>query len=264
MNIKSFHWIYRKKWIILTGCAVGYSLAYYKCKSNNEEFIKSYELSRDTSRPGYKSYGMNFGFKTDKTVKLMQIEEMLDTGDILLMEHKCEKAFKINEMRYCYTHKLYKSIRRSLSVQDSNWDSAGILLREKDGPRVVFQFFNKIYDLEYDEFLRIPFFQDVGLRTLKTDNLATGFVSREFRAHIYNRFEEKNISMITGVFENGVDIIYNYWIKSGLADSENKDIPTRLEDIDTYKPKALKGNIANYSAPIIIRTKMSKSDSTNY
>ena len=96
MNIKSFHWIYRKKWIILTGCAVGYSLAYYKCKSNNEEFIKSYELSRDTSRPGYKSYGMNFGFKTDKTVKLMQIEEMLDTGDILLMEHKCEKAFKIN------------------------------------------------------------------------------------------------------------------------------------------------------------------------
>ena len=40
-----------------------------KGKSSREEFLKSYENLRDTSRPGYKSYGLNFGFKTDQAVK---------------------------------------------------------------------------------------------------------------------------------------------------------------------------------------------------
>jgi hypothetical protein len=44
------------------------ALIQLKIKRNKEEFKESYENSRDTSRPGNKSFGLNYGFKTDLSV----------------------------------------------------------------------------------------------------------------------------------------------------------------------------------------------------
>ena len=46
----------------------GYSLLSFLASKNYKDFLKSNEDYRDTTRPGNKSYGLNYGFKTDKTV----------------------------------------------------------------------------------------------------------------------------------------------------------------------------------------------------
>jgi hypothetical protein len=38
-------------------------------KKSTQEFHDSYYNNRDTTRPGNKSFGLNYGFKTDTTVK---------------------------------------------------------------------------------------------------------------------------------------------------------------------------------------------------
>lgn len=46
---------------------------YFHLKSliakNKKEFLTTYEKSRDTTRPGNKSFGLNYGYKTDSAVK---------------------------------------------------------------------------------------------------------------------------------------------------------------------------------------------------
>lgn len=53
--------------------ATGY-LAYwagfnYLADQNANSHRLSMEIARDASRPGYKSYGLNYGFKTDSAVR---------------------------------------------------------------------------------------------------------------------------------------------------------------------------------------------------
>jgi hypothetical protein len=69
--LKFYGWMLTKKYALGSGCLislVGYIYLNEQGKENLSEYIKSYEELRDATRPGYKSYGLNFGFKTDKTV----------------------------------------------------------------------------------------------------------------------------------------------------------------------------------------------------
>ena len=89
---------------------------------------------------------------------------------MLLMEHVCWKSFTPLQMARCSLQKLRRQ----------EWDSAGLLLRNSEGPRVLFVYSGSYFDLEYDEFLRLPFFNGVGLRKLKTNDPAAGHVSEDF------------------------------------------------------------------------------------
>jgi len=51
--------------------ALGYlGTTNYLCYLNKQEFEAAAEEMRDVSRPGNKSYGLNYGFKTDSAVKV--------------------------------------------------------------------------------------------------------------------------------------------------------------------------------------------------
>jgi hypothetical protein len=191
---------------------------------------------------------------------------MLDTGDLIFMEHLCHKAFKVSEMRYCYTNKLHKFILSKIGYPKSEWDSSAILLRDSKGPRVLFHFFGTVYDLGYDDFLRIPFIQDVALKKLKTKKLEMGFVSSDFRNFIINKYKNTKNNFLTGKIGNGIEIILEYWIHSGLTNIEKlKENPiTSIEGIDNNLPKVLDHEVSSYSEPIIVRTKVSKNDTKNY
>lgn len=41
----------------------------YLAAQNSNEHKIAMEIARDASRPGYKSYGLNYGFKTDSAVR---------------------------------------------------------------------------------------------------------------------------------------------------------------------------------------------------
>jgi hypothetical protein len=62
----------------------------YLAKHNRDKHSLTILEMRDTSRDSYKSYGLNFGFKTDQA-----IEEMLDSGDLLLVYHDCSQDFSV-------------------------------------------------------------------------------------------------------------------------------------------------------------------------
>lgn len=70
--------------------SIGSALALL-AKRNRETYATDLLEMRDTSRPSYKSYGLNFGFKTDSA-----IEERLDTGDILLLQYDCLQEFSVS------------------------------------------------------------------------------------------------------------------------------------------------------------------------
>jgi hypothetical protein len=47
---------------------VVFAIAQLQIRKNKEDFKASYEIQRDTTRPGNKSFGLNYGFKTDLAV----------------------------------------------------------------------------------------------------------------------------------------------------------------------------------------------------
>jgi hypothetical protein len=231
-----------------------YRYLYKQMIKNKEEFHKCYEENRDTTRPGNKSFGLNYGYKTD-----MAIEEMLDTGDVVFMQRVCYKTFSFLEMSACYGDKLEKSILSSIGIHKSDWDTVGLLFRDKYGPRVLFYFANEIYDLDYGEVLSLPFFQDISARKLKTKDKATGKVGNDFRAHLVNENQEKGL----WVSYQPADIIVKYWKKAGVYKEVDGFKPC-VENIDKANPEVLDKDKAEYSEPIILRTELSKIEVKNY
>ena len=231
-----------------------YQVLNHKLSKNKEEFYQCYEENRDTTRPGNKSFGLNYGFKTD-----MAIEEMLDTGDIILMQSICSKSFSISEMAFCYKAKFLKSVLSSVGINKSDWDTTGLLFRDKHGPRVLFYNSSQIYDLEYGEVLSLPFFQDISARKLRTKDKETGRVGNEFRAQIVN----ENLKVNFWVNQNSAELVLKYWKDAGIY-VEADGFEACVESIDKANPDVLDKDKAQYSEPIILRTELSKIEAKNY
>lgn len=53
--------------VLLTG---GYIYLKSYVANNKKEFYHNYEITRDTTRPGNKSFGLNYGYKTDSAVTI--------------------------------------------------------------------------------------------------------------------------------------------------------------------------------------------------
>lgn len=183
---------------------------------------------------------------------------MLDTGDLLFMQNRCSKCFSIKEMRYCYKQRLKRISGQLIGMTFSEWDSVGVIIREKGGPRVLFYMKNVLYDLEYGETLSLPFFQDIGVRKLRADKPEIGNVGIEFRAKIV----EENIGKRKFRFRPA-EIVIRYWKATGMFNGE-KTNDICIEHFDSARPKWLKLELAKYSEPIIVRTEYSRRDEINY
>lgn len=192
---------------------------------------------------------------------------MLDTGDLLFMELKCHKTFSALEMGYCYYAKLKKKIFMSFGNRLSDWDGTGILIRDKLGARVLFFLCHKLYDVDYDEFLRLPFFADIALRRMKTEDPILGSVGSEYRALVHNQYLEQKTGFLPSIV-NEADLALKYWEKTGLLQKleqgQNRENAKSIEELDYYIPKGVDRKMVSYSEPIILRTWMSKLDSDNY
>lgn len=68
-------WVFQKctslkKWALRLGLigTLSTGIVQFKVKKNKDECVRAWEELRDTSRPGNKSFGLNYGFKTDLSV----------------------------------------------------------------------------------------------------------------------------------------------------------------------------------------------------
>ena len=180
------------------------------------------------------------------------------------MESNCAKCFTPSEITVCYINKAYKYALRTVGSYATEWDSTAVLIRDKAGPRVLFTNYTKFYDLEYDEFLRIPFIEDVVMRKLLSQVDCRDFVGIHFRALIANQLQIMGRKKRELLFENGVLIIKHYWVSSKLTEKKFDELSVRyIYQIDCSDlPDLVEG--VRYSEPMIIRTKYSKQDTKNY
>jgi hypothetical protein len=142
------------------------------------------------------------------------------------------------------------------------------VIRDRTGPRVLFYYYGKYYDLDYDEFLSLPFFDNISLRKLKTESPTQGYVSSDFRNEVKDVLDtiaNSWPSNLESVFRDGVDIVLNYWVKSGVGNVEKMrdSLKQTVRDVDCIHPKLL-GDTARYSPSIIIRTPLSRAETTRY
>ena len=55
--------------LCVTGLAFGWFYFAQLAMVNKKDFLATYDSTRDTTRPGNKSFGLNYGYKTDLAVK---------------------------------------------------------------------------------------------------------------------------------------------------------------------------------------------------
>jgi len=173
------------------------------------------------------------------------------------MESDCSKSFSVSGFVLCYKNKAIKTIYRSLGIYKSDWDSVGVIIRDKTGPRVLFYSDQEINDLEYGEALTIPFFRDIAVRKLRVIDNEVGSVASEFRAKVVNENLEYGIG-----FADPAELILKYWKAANILERRVEDIS--VEKIDSAYPIGLNIQLAAYSEPIIVRTVLSKLDERNY
>lgn len=77
----------------------------YIAHSNQKAYVESEELTRDTTRPGNKSYGLNYGYKADNAV-----EALLDSGDIIFIKQNCLGALNRTDITKCYMNSFMKQL----------------------------------------------------------------------------------------------------------------------------------------------------------
>ncbi|CAG9334935.1 unnamed protein product [Blepharisma stoltei] len=242
---------------LLGSWGIGYGTALYFSKQSINEYEDARDEIRDASRLGNKSYGLNFGYKTDST-----IEDILDTGDLVFMQHVCYKSFSPLLIGKCYLSQKYKSLLTQFGYKQENWDSAGIIVRNREGAKVIFKYFSEVYDIDYDEFLKIPFFSFVSLRKMKTKDPAVGYMKREELSEEVKKENERS-----GIFDvidiNNCAVPWLYWKKTGTLKNDYKDKIT-LQDINTMAPKCLDSEKVKYSGSIIVRSNFSRQETQKY
>ena len=201
--------------------------------------------TRDSSRSGNKSFGLNYGFTTDRA-----IEEMLDTGDLLFVQCNCWALLAEQQIRLCFlrqtARKLKDLVKRGYASKDY-WDAVGLIYRDPDGPVVLsdLQGIRNVYS--YYNFLALPGVQAVQLRKLSTKDPKLGFVDVDFQAKAMKRQSPAWLES-----SDGVDIVRQYLQTTGL---DNGELYSTVEEVET---KALvKPELGKYGPAIVVRTEQS-------
>lgn len=189
---------------------------------------------------------------------------MIDTGDMIFISHNCSKTFSLKEMFHCYKHKLSKSCYELFRPSAQSWDSTALVVRDKFGPRVLSNIFSKVFDYEYNDFLMLPCIEDVAIRRLNADVVIENFDITEFKGLIHKNFGGKRRWLRKNQYSNGVEIVLNFWVKSGLIKKKIEECKARtVEDLQVKVPLDLEGS-AKYSELIIVRTEFSKKEVKKY
>lgn len=183
---------------------------------------------------------------------------MLDTGDLILMQHVCHKSFTPLSMAQCLMTQKYKEAMRSFSFPQEEFDSSGIIIRNREGAKAIFKYYSDFYELDYDEFLKLPFFSNILLRKMKTEDPKLGYVKIDFADNAKNELKNNSLTDF-----KGTEVPVIYWEKSGFMRSEEgKNI--KLGDLAEFKIKYLDAEKVKYLATIVVRTEFSRKESKNY
>ncbi len=237
---------------LLAGAVLGWTIFEQALSFRNIHNAFNTAETRDASRSGYKSFGLNYGFTTDRA-----IEELLDTGDLLLVQCNCWQLLAEKQIRLCFLRKVMQKARVYLGTgykSEEDWDSVALVYRDKEGVTVLSDFQGVKSAYSYDDFLSLPYVQAVKLRKLTTSKPQHGFVEGSFIPKALAR-----TSAAWLISQDGVDIVKMYLRETGLSTCEGFSTVEEME-----REKLVEAEMGKYGVGIIVRTEDSKKETKNY
>ena len=186
-----------------------------------------------------------------------QIEEMVDTGDLLFVECTCAQLYSENQIRKCFFRKAVRATSKFFDkgyTTEQPWDGVALVYRDEEGAQVICDFQGSKGAYSYDAFLALPFVSTIALRKLTTKDPTAGFVDAAFK----KKALEKTKSSWTAMTD-GVDIVKLYLSEAELGSNEEVSTVAEVE-----KAALVAGDKGRYSANIIVRTEDSKRELPNY
>jgi len=239
---------------LLAGAVLGWTLFEQALSFRNIRNGFNTAETRDTSRSGYKSFGLNYGFRTDRA-----IEELLDSGDLLLVQCDCWQLLAEKQIRLCFLRNAVRKARLFLGKgygEDSSWDSVALVYRDQEGVTVLSDFQGIKGAYGYDNFLSLPFVRAVKLRKLTTAKPQQGFVELSFLEKVFQPEPEPAAWLIS---EDGVGIVKKYLRETNLGTGECCGTVEEME-----KGRLIEAEVGKYGPGIIVRTEDSKLETKNY
>jgi len=135
-------------------------LVYFKTWRNKQAYLKlkQDEEIRDTTRPNYEFFGLNWGSGADSMVM-----EMIDSGDLIFAKKDCSQCIEPMQMVNCYIDKVKLG-------SELRYDDVAIAVR--NGPLVNLITGNILTGqgatlCSYADFVSYPFFQTILHRKLE-------------------------------------------------------------------------------------------------
>ncbi len=125
-----------------------------KCYLNRRNYAKEQTSTetKDTTRPEYDYFGLNWGAKAD-----MMIMDELDTGDLLFFNLDCSECLQLGEMVRCYSKKLLNDV-------NTGYEGFGIAVRHGTQVSVIYERNGELHSVWYPEFLSSPFLSELVMR----------------------------------------------------------------------------------------------------
>ena len=125
---------------------LGYGVLQLQAYINKSKYLKAIKEEqelKDSTRPDYEFFGLNWGANSDQGL----LDES-DTGDFIFSLVSCEKLFSVSEMVKCYK----TSISHLGNHREANL--MGVLVRDAEEVYIVFTFMGKLSFLTYSDFIR--------------------------------------------------------------------------------------------------------------
>ena len=191
---------------------------------------------RDTTRPQYDFYGINWGAKAD-----MMVQDMIDTGDVVFVSYACGECVDVKTMAKCYCAKVMPSPVVS-------YDDVGIAVRHREQISIIHEVNGKLTSTWYNEFLASPFYTDIVHRRLLIE------ADDEFKKIFKQRVMLYEIQAKKGdLSDKKSPILLNDFFKT----MNISDYPLDVVDLDDRHPAVFK-SIFSLGKKVVIRSELNK------
>lgn len=225
--------------------ALGYSYLLYLSNQSLQEYKETLNNLKDSSSP--QPYPI----------------DSFNSSDLVYMKHNCTKGFTPGHIAKCLIHHKYKkrveNNNRVETYRQSYYDSVGVVVSYKNSKRVIFFYYDKIFDIPLEEFLALPYFCEISHSKFISEISQLDEITEEFRVKLHHtqKIIDNSWPVRTkGIVRDGVDIVLNLWVILGIAKPEKLFTMLRqtVGDLEQNKHELFSEDYCKFSSPKAVKS----------
>eukprot|EP00359_Climacostomum_virens_P004094 CAMPEP_0204907476 /NCGR_PEP_ID=MMETSP1397-20131031/6621_1 /ASSEMBLY_ACC=CAM_ASM_000891 /TAXON_ID=49980 /ORGANISM="Climacostomum Climacostomum virens, Strain Stock W-24" /LENGTH=176 /DNA_ID=CAMNT_0052076645 /DNA_START=90 /DNA_END=617 /DNA_ORIENTATION=- len=166
------------------------------------------------------------------------------------------RVIQDRDIKQCIVHHAYKGYvsftNNNRLYRQGPWDSVAVVYSAEGELKALTKYYDNYEELTLADLLSRPYYAEVGVRKIevKGDSL-------QKRTDLYlEEIHEMQDTLAKSwpkpkrdSFRDSVDIVMNFWCRTGLGNIEKMKVSLRqtTEDLNSQKPKMLSFDLAAYS-----------------